>query len=327
LRGADVVAPLAGPLLYRPDAELIVAAHELVTVLAADTDELGDVPPALTAAGSRLALLAGDLDAVDRLADRALGQNSDIAARHRASHARGVRHLYQGRHADAARAFSSVTEDELASLMDRLDALSGLGLALCYGGHRAEAGTVIERHGAIAEVVDSDTHRAFADYMRGELDIADGDIGSAAGHLRAAAARAWSVGASFVWGVAATILAGVLVRRGASADARDHVLEVLRRLRRTAAWTQLWTTLRLVAELIAEDSAEVAALILVAADGDPASPGLTSRDAERDSQLRERLRQRLGAARFAGISAGAAGLERVDVFDRAVDAVERLGVS
>jgi hypothetical protein len=219
-----------------------------------------------------------------------------------------------------------VTEDELASLMDRLDALSGLGLAMCYGGHRAEPGTVIERHGAIAEVVDSDTHRAFADYMRGELDIADGDIGSAAGDLRAAAARleCWY---ELRLGVAATIPAGVLVRRGASADARDHVLEVLRRLRRTAAWTQLWTTLRLVAELIAEDSADVAALILVAADGDPASPGLTSRDAERDSQLRERLRQRLGAARFAGISAGAAGLERVDVFDRAVDAVERLGVS
>jgi hypothetical protein len=85
LRGADVVAPLAGPLLYRPDAELIVAAHELATMLAADTDELGDPPPALTAAGSRLAFLAGDLDAVDRLADRALGQNSDIAARHRAA--------------------------------------------------------------------------------------------------------------------------------------------------------------------------------------------------------------------------------------------------
>jgi predicted ATPase/DNA-binding SARP family transcriptional activator len=324
---ADIVAPLAGPLLYRPDAELIAAAYDLVATLAPDAGKLGDAPAALAAAGSRLAFLAGDLDAVDDLAARALDRDGDAATRHRASHACGVRDLYQGRHADAARAFRSVAEDEHASLVDRLDALSGLGLALCYGGHLSDARTVIERHRAIAEVVDSDTHRAFADYVRGELDIADGDIYSAARHLREAAARAWSVGATFVWGVAATVLGRILVRQGTPSVARDHLLDVLRRLHRTAAWTQLWTTLRLVAELLVEDDAALAALILVAADRDAAAPKLAGRDAERDTELRQLLRQRFGAARFAGTSAGAASLARGDVFDRAVDAVERLDAS
>jgi hypothetical protein len=284
----------------------------------------------LTAAGARLAFLAGDLDDVDRLASLTLSRGGcDAAARCRATHARGVLALYEGRHHDAVDAFAAVTDAEAdASLLDRLDAFGGLGLALCYSGQRQEAQRVVDRHRAIADTVGSVTYRAFADYVQGEIDLAAADIDTAAHQLRDAAERAWSVGATFVWGVAATVLAGVLVRHRPPSEARAHLPVLLQRWRRSATWTQLWTTLRLVAEFLADQGDDdVAATILLAADRDPAAPRLSGDDLDRDGALRDRLRERLGDSRYTGIGAAVTALERLDVLDRAVDAIERLDIS
>jgi hypothetical protein len=247
-----------------------------------------------------------------------------VSARHWATHARGVLRLYQGRHEEAARAFSAITDDDDATLGDRLDALGGLGLALCYANRHRDAQLVADRHRAIADTVDSVTYRAFADYVQGEIALATADVQLATRHLRHAADRAWSVGATFVWGIAATVLAGVLVR-GRPAEAGAHLAVLLERWRRSATWPQLWTTLRLVAQLLADHgSDDVAALILLAADRDASAPRLAGDDLARDEALRMDLRDRLGDGRFTGIAIGAATLERAEVCDRALDAIRRI---
>ncbi|MGH2476906.1 MAG: BTAD domain-containing putative transcriptional regulator, partial [Candidatus Limnocylindrales bacterium] len=70
---AALVVPLAGPLLYRPDAELIAMGCSAVRHLVEVGPQHDGLPTGLTAAGARLAFLAGELDDVDRLADLALG--------------------------------------------------------------------------------------------------------------------------------------------------------------------------------------------------------------------------------------------------------------
>jgi predicted ATPase/DNA-binding SARP family transcriptional activator len=320
-----VLQPLAGPLLYRPDAELIHAGYALVRH-SLDETAIVPPPPALPAAGARLAFLAGELGDVDRLAELALEHStSDLSARHRAAHARGVLRLYQARYEDAMAEFAAVTDDDRSSLTDRLDALGGLGLAQCYRGDDAQARTIVERLSAIADTVDSDTYRAFADYMRGEIDLASGRLESATSHLRTATEKAWNVGASFIWGIAATVLAAVLVRHRPVDEARRYLPVLLDRWRRTATWTQLWTTLRLVAELLADhDDANVAALVLLAAERDPAAPQLIGDDRDRSAKLAIRLREQLGEARYEGIATAVAEFERVDVLERALAALDQL---
>lgn len=151
------------------------------------------------------------------------------------------------------------------------------------------------------------------------------DVEEAAARLSRAADRAWAVGASFMWGIASTVLAGVLVRHRPLAEARTHLPTLIDRWRATATWPQLWTTLRLVAELLATHGREeVAALVLAAAERDPAAPELAGDDRARHDALRARLADRLGAAAADGIAAGAAAVDRVDVLERATRALASL---
>lgn len=313
---ATIVDPLAGPLLYRPDHELVHAVH------AAATDERAKPDPTLLAAGARSAFLLGDLTAVETLAHRALDlAELDPVARHRAAHALGVVRLYQGRFEESRRWFERITAEDTASLVDRLDALGGLGLALCYSVDTARAEVVIAQHRALAEVIDSDTYRAFATYMAAERYVRDDDIDRATVALTDATELAWSVGARFVWGIASTVLAAILVRHRPVAEARRHLPVLIERWRRSATWPQLWTTLRLVAESIrAGGHAELALLVLATADCDPAAPTLVGDDLERMQRLRAELENELGAA-AGGIIAAASAVDRVAVLDRAVAAL------
>jgi len=109
------------------------------------------------------------------------------------------------------------------------------------------------------------------------------------------------------------------------AEARAHLPTLIDRWRATATWPQLWTTLRLVAELLADHGqAEVAALVLAAAERDPAAPDLTGDDRARHDALLARLHDRLGAAAADGIAAGAAALDRVAVLERATRTLAEL---
>ena len=320
-----IASALAGSLLYRPDAELIAATNSLVRHLVPCTSA-DSQPPALTAAGARLAFLAGDLEQARELVDLTMRQDLSIpATRHRAQHARGVLSLYDGRHDEAVTAFKAVDDDDAASTVDRLDALGGLGLALCYAGRLTDAQAVVDRARAIARTIDSDTYRAFTHFMQGEIDMANGDVETAIEHLRKATDQAWAADATFVWGIAATVLAAALVRHRSVDEARSHLPELVERWRRTATWTQLWTTLRLIAELLCDHGDdETAAIIFLAADRDPAAPRLTGEDQDRHSAIGTRIRDHLGEAALEGITAGVDSLERMDVLERALDALEQL---
>ena len=212
--------------------------------------------------------------------------------------------------------------DPDASITDRLDAQGGLGLALCYLGDTHRAQHVVDQHRALSNTVGSNTYLSFADYVEGELLLARGDVEAAAALLNAATERAWDARARFVWGIASTVLAAVLVRHRPPAQARDHLPVLVERWRRSATWPQLWTTLRLVAEhLAATGHPETALLILEAAEHDASAPLLVGDDADRDTALRSELTDRLGDPTASGIAAGATRIDRVAVLDRALHAV------
>lgn len=312
----EIAGSLAGPLMYRPDHELVRSIHDMAT------DWPTAAGPALLAAGARSAFLLGELGAVEELAHRALDHvDCDPASQHRAAHALGVVRLYQGRFEESRRWFERVVElAPAASLVDRLDALGGLGLALCYAGDAETAAVMIARHRALAEVADSDTYRAFATYMAAEHHLLGGDVEAATAALSESSELAWSVDARFVWGIASTVLASILVRHR-PADARRHLPILIERWRRSATWPQLWTTLRLVAESIrAGGHADVALLVLAAADCDPAAPTLVGDDLARVGALHTSLRDELGPAADA-IIAAAAVIDRSAVLDRAIAAL------
>lgn len=313
-----VAVALAGPLLYRPDAELLGL---LRTIASADGIAGTSAEAPVLAASARAAFLLGDLDDVDAAADRALELAADAATQSRALHAKGVLRLYQGEPAEAGACFAGALA-RAAAPAARLDALGGLALADTYAEELGSAAHRVDELAALADAVESDTYRAFAEYARGELALAHGDVDVAVADLSAASDRAWSVGAPFVWGIASTVLGQVLVRHRPVDEATRHLSLLLDRWRRTATWPQLWTTMRLVAELLARrGDDDVALLVLEAAAGDPAAPTPTGADADRDEAVRSQLAERLGPGAVAGIRAAAGSLTRSAVLDRAARAL------
>lgn len=309
---ADIVGALAGAMLYRPDPILVEALWEYHR-----RSDAGPVAvSSALAAAARAAFLAGRLDEVDALVDRALAGDADARARSLAAHAAGVVRLYQGRFEECGAWFEMAAADD-AGVDARLDALGGLALAAAYTGDTGRAERIVAEHRALADAIDSDTYRSFSEFVSGEIDLARGEVEGAIAHLADAAERAWNVGASFVWGIASTALMGALVRYRPHDEAREKLPLLLDRWRRTATWPQLWTTLRLVAELLAETDPAEALIILEAADRDPAAPTLAGNNRQRVASVRQRLHASLGEPVVAGVTAGVAALDRVEVFERA----------
>jgi predicted ATPase len=323
---ASIVTSLAGPLLYRPDNELISAIRGIGGhgSISGSPDQ-----PAVLAADARAAFLLGDLADVATLADRALliADEEDGGTRHRALHALGVVSLYRGDFDDARTSFQQIVGDADPAIVARLDALGGLALALCYANDFSRARSVAEEHRAIADTLGSDTYLAFADYALAEIDLATGSVDAAAQRLSESADRAWQTQARFVWGIASTVLARVLVRHRPPSEARQHLPTLIERWRRTATWPQLWTTLRLGAEHLADtDDPRTALLILEAADRDAAAPSPSDEDDAVYRDIRDRIRQQIGEAAATGITGAAAAVDRIGVVQRTLGALsEPLG--
>jgi predicted ATPase/DNA-binding SARP family transcriptional activator len=314
-----IASALAGPLLYRPDLELVEAVAWLGDrpSVAGAADEGGAL-----AAAARAAFLLGRLDDADDLARRAGESTDDSVARHRAAHALGVIHLYRGDFDESIARFDVVTSDPQASLVDRLDAVGGRALARCYLGDRSRARRDLATMRGLGEAAGSETYAAFADFVEGEILLAAGDSVAATAVLAAAAERAARARASFVQGIAGTVLAGVLARERPTAETRRHLQVVVERWRHTATWPQLWTTLRHVAEHLAlTDQPRAALFVLAAAERDPAAPTLAGADADRYAALVDGLCATVGEAEAAGIAAGAERSDRGAVLDRALTAL------
>jgi ATP/maltotriose-dependent transcriptional regulator MalT len=318
-----IAASLAGPLWFRPDVGLI---DSIERVAGQRSIEGASEEAAVMAAAARTALLTGRLDLVDGIAHRALqtAHDDDSPTRHRACHALGTVCFYRAEPADALRWFDEVIEDPTASIRDRLDALGGLGISLRYAGDSERAQAIVDEYRALATTVGSEAHRAYADYVQAEVNIAEGDLAGGSQLLEAAAARAWQHNAPFVWGVAATVLAAVLVRSRPPAEARAKLPILIERWRRTGTWTQLWFTLRLTAEhLVATGDPQSAFVILDAADNDPASPALSEGDAALYNGIRRRIVSELSDAEVKGLRSGAAALDRGAVTQCALDALRK----
>src|SRR5690606_37208417 len=157
---APIVTALIGPLLYRPDNELIAAVRGV-----GDHRAIVGSPsePAMLAADARAAFLLGDLDDVPVLAERAarLVADDDLTSRHRAEHALGVYLLYRGEFDAAQATFRPIVDDEETAVVQHLDALGGLALALTYSGDTSAALAAAHRLRAMAETLRSDTYVAF----------------------------------------------------------------------------------------------------------------------------------------------------------------------
>jgi DNA-binding SARP family transcriptional activator/predicted ATPase len=300
---ARLARALSALVVYRPDGGLLAWMRAVADVPALAT-------PAVRAAAARAAYLQGDLDDA-----AALAAGLDAAVAH---HARGVVSLYHGAHDEALDAFGAVADAPDVDVPVRLDALAGLALTRCYAGDDAGARAVADTHRLLAESVGSGTHRAFADYVTGELELAAGDARTAVPLLDAAVRRARSVRADFIVGVASTALLSASVRAGDPRSARVTAIEVLDHWWRTATWPQIWTSVRLAAELLGQsDRPDVALLLLDAADLDGAAPAVVGDDAERIEDIRTRATEIIGVSTAARIAEVASRLSRAQVVQRA----------
>jgi predicted ATPase/DNA-binding SARP family transcriptional activator len=321
-----IAAALAGPLHYRPDPELLTKVVDVASAVAGDHPAAPATCASLLGAGARASWLTGDLDGATQLAERAVALGGD-APPHTALHALGVVHLYRGELDEAGRWFTrshDTSDDDLAA---RLDALGGIGLVQCYQGDLDAAELTAQLLRRQAVVVSSTTYSAFAGYLAGEVALARGGDHVATGIalLEEAVDIAVRADLSFITGVASVALASAVVRHRDTAEALALFPPLVQRWRRSATWTQLWTTMRLLAELLVGCGRhEVAALLLAAAEGDPAAPAVTGDDLGRLDGLRRTLRDELGEVAFQAVVDLARSIPRAQVVDRALHEVDDL---
>jgi predicted ATPase/DNA-binding SARP family transcriptional activator len=318
---------LARLLLYRPDAELLAWLRAAAD---ADWDDDPSRRAATYGAAARAAFLQGDLATSEALAnDAAARLTPGLQCEHGylAWHALGVVRLYRGDHDAAVDAWSRVVGDPDADPVARADSLSGIGLARLYAGDLVGAAATTADLEDLAELLESDTYRAFASYVEGELRLTT-NRSEGVELLTRAEALAHASGAHFVVGLATTALVSAFVRMRRPADALPRFDELIELWRRSSIWTQQWTTLRLLAELLADEGRQQSAMLLLeAADHDPASPAVTGGDARRLARLRSTLVRQLGDDRSNQIRRRARSLSRARVVDAAMAAMNELRVA
>jgi predicted ATPase/DNA-binding SARP family transcriptional activator len=311
---------LARLLLYRPDAELLSWLRGAATTTQVSTSP--DAPRVMGAA-ARAAFLQGDLTLCGELGERAIGLARDDAVPDLdlARHSLAVRHLYRGEYALARQRWEEVLACEPAAA-PQCDALGGIALACLYAGDRAGATRTSSDLSSLADAVESPTYRAFAGYVAGEIAIST-DPADAISVLSDAVGLSVTVGAEFVTGLAGTALVSALTRAGRDVEALARFADLIELWRRSSTWPQQWTTLRLLAEVL-ETRAEkrTAALLLEAADRDPAAPAVTGADAVRLAKLRTRLEHGLGDE-WSTVRRAATVLSRAQVVERALHAARR----
>jgi predicted ATPase/DNA-binding SARP family transcriptional activator len=320
-----IAASLAVPLHYRPDPELLARIIEVATAPGTGHED----PVAATAvlgAGARAGWLTGDLDLSIELAERAV-ELGEGAPPQTALHALGVVHLYRG---DLDRSLAWFTRSHDTSgddLAARLDALGGIGLVQCYRGDLDAAEVTAQLLRRQALVVSSTTYAAFAGYLAGEVALARGGdhVVTGIALLDEAVDTAVRADLSFITGIASVALASAVVRHRDTDEALALFPPLVQRWRRSATWTQLWTTMRVLAELLVRCGRhEVAAMLLAAADADPAASAVTGEDRSRLHHLRDSISDELGEATSRAVADLAASLPRAQVVERALRAVEIL---
>jgi len=174
--------------------------------------------------------------------------------------------LSRGAYADALE--HSLAAAQLAA--EPSENLEIAALALTYAGELDRARELNER---MATATVSPTLRAFAAYVRGEIDNAAGHPDRAEEHYTRAIDLARSSGASFLVGIAAVGLLTVRTNVGRMSEALHGYRDVIDYWDRSGNWTQQWVTLRNLAELLRQlGDDEPAALLDAAAEQAPDAP-------------------------------------------------------
>jgi hypothetical protein len=118
-------------------------------------------------------------------------------------------------------------------------------------------------------------------------------------------------------------LTSTLVRAGAFMEAARRLPGLLSQWQVTATWPQAWTTLRLSAIVLAGcGRIDDAAVVLAAAEADPAAPEVPDTDAEPIADVWRTLADRNGAAGVAVARTRATVLRRHEVLELAIHALE-----
>ncbi len=281
-------------------------------VLAADGDDRVSVAPALWAASSYAAWMAGDVHAAAELVSRALEVERTagrVGSVPEVRVARGNIGLFEGRLAEAAdwyrQAIEMAAGNEVEQRFDRATLL----LALGYAGDPS-AGELADQ--LLREVGDAETpHAAYVWYCAGEADLSV-DVDRARARLVRAIELAEATNASFVLGSAGASKASIEARSGDPAAAMADYRWLIEHWRRAGMWSTQWTMLRSVATLLERvGQFHDAAVLEGAVRSTQAGHRIFGADAVALDELSARLRAALGDDDYA------AALQRGAVLDDA----------
>lgn len=212
------------------------------------------------------AYMRGDYTRADQLASAGLEQACDAAGSWRCLGALALADLSRGAYTDALE--HSLAAAELAS-----EPSENLGIAVLALTYAGELDRARELNGRMATAAVSPTIRAFAAYVRGEIDNAAGEPNRAAEHYTRAIDLARSSGATFLVGIAIVGLLTVRTTAGRMPEALHGYRDVIDYWDRSGNWTQQWVTLRNLAELLRQlGDDEPAALLDAAAEHAPDAP-------------------------------------------------------
>ncbi|MDQ0092219.1 hypothetical protein [Paeniglutamicibacter psychrophenolicus] len=234
----------------------------------------------------------------------------------------GIAALYAGRLPDAAANFAGALDIAGPTPGNRAELHASLALVHCYAGDLAAARASVGAARLAAEGPVHGAIRAFATYASGEV-LAVRDPATATAVFRDAALQADRIAAQQVGLVARIAWLAALATIGEHRKALDMAGPLLEGLLREGNWPQLWTTVRTLAGSFAATGRDaLAEFLLAAADAATSATTLAGPDALRQTELRERLRGRLGESRSARIAALAGALPRTDIVHRAWAALQ-----
>jgi hypothetical protein len=163
----------------------------------------------------------------------------------------------------------------------------------------------------------TESHRAFAAYVEGEM-LTTEDVAGALACYGRAIEGARHTGATFVEGVARVARASALTSAGDLAGAADEFRSLLMSWHRSGQTTQLWTTARNAAALLADAGRRrTAGLLLVCADAQPGAARVSPSIARYSTRTYLPLDELLDAGEVAEVRAQAAALGPAGVLHRA----------
>ena len=273
------------------------------------------------------AVYRGDLEAADAAAHTALEAAQRLApiAARRPLEALGDIAIMRGGPGRASQLYGQAYDLSMDA-GDYLDAAwdaASASVALAYGDHLKEAGSLARRAQDAAAAAGAPSSLAIASWAMGEITAAT-DPGQARQHLQQAVDLATPVGSRLVVALAEVSLATLHARHGDPATALRYYQRVIPQWRQAGAWTPQWVTIRTLIDLLTRVGAcrDAATLYGAATAATTGAPPYGA-DADRLRRSAAQLRDKLTATDFRTCAEEGERLESHRVIDLALDAIAR----